>query len=786
MSKAGITFVLIFFLFSFYSVAHTQDDFTSELTLKFQRYNELFPKEKVYVQLNKTVFKPKEHVWFKAYVVEALHGRPAEISEEVTIKLMDDQGVTIVEENLPIENGFARGDFNLPKNMEEGIYTLAGYTTRMQEGSPENVFHRTITVVQSLIPEISIHVDFENTPYLPGDTGRAQVLAMTRKKKPMPELEIDYEIQTPGDVIGSGRVVTDNNGTAHIAFTLPEGIGPSAALLRLRATHKKFTETRAVLLPMQRQRIHLTFFPEGGTLVDGIFQRVAFQAFDDLRNPVVVTGMVVNQNNERMAEIQTNRRGLGQFIFTPSIEDNYEARIKMPDGEMEIYPLPAAVKDGIAVMVEEVNPDFVQLKLSTDSPDAQKIYLVTRVGGTLNMASNVVLRKSLRFQIPTKNFPASIAHIAVLDSAGIQKAERLVFVNPRKQARLTVRSDKFTYQGKEPIQLSVRVEDEYRMPMPAELGLSILPAHRLYSSASPHLLSSFRLTSELGEAIHDPNAYFDGDSLMSSIVDSMLLTQTSRHYAWNDVLALDLDSERQNVDDVLPIDVKQDFNRSLSDYFKADPLQSIRNAVRLDRFKYAPGWDEDAALAQSQTVNAYFSESRIITNLFTRVPPWKRHIEEVGILEAIRMIRSYQIVQGKILFMGTGSFQQIVGALIVIDGHKVGTNPELLQMVNPRDVEDIQIYTSPSDTHRYSSSASDGVIEITTKTGATLQEQNPEKIRKRTMKEPLWIPVLELDDTGLIDLSYNNPTLRLPILAIVEGMNEDGRIVRGSLRYDIR
>ena len=44
----------------------------TDLTQRFRYYNQIFPREKVYIHLNKTVFKPQDVLWFKAYIVEAL------------------------------------------------------------------------------------------------------------------------------------------------------------------------------------------------------------------------------------------------------------------------------------------------------------------------------------------------------------------------------------------------------------------------------------------------------------------------------------------------------------------------------------------------------------------------------------------------------------------------------------------------------------------------------------------------------------------------------------------
>ena len=57
------------------------------------------------------------------------------------------------------------------------------------------------------------------------------------------------------------------------------------------------------------------------------------------------------------------------------------------------------------------------------------------------------------------------------------------------------------------------------------------------------------------------------------------------------------------------------------------------------------------------------------------------------------------------------------GALIVIDGQKMGTQIDVLQSLNPHDIEKISISLDPMDIQKYTGLNNVGVIEIETKRG---------------------------------------------------------------------
>ena len=85
-----------------------------ELVQKLNLYNNRFPAEKVYLQLNKSVFKPGEDLWFKAYVVESMQHMPSSLSTDLTVKLIDENGEDIFRDRFKIKKGAVSGVLTMP------------------------------------------------------------------------------------------------------------------------------------------------------------------------------------------------------------------------------------------------------------------------------------------------------------------------------------------------------------------------------------------------------------------------------------------------------------------------------------------------------------------------------------------------------------------------------------------------------------------------------------------------------------------------------------------------
>ena len=101
--------------------AEVDTAFFGNIINKLNIYNEKFPSEKVYVQLDKYIYNAGEIVWFKAYITEMQKNRPSFLSSGLFIKLFNQTGKAIVEEKFMIENGIVCGDFTLPKDLNDGF-----------------------------------------------------------------------------------------------------------------------------------------------------------------------------------------------------------------------------------------------------------------------------------------------------------------------------------------------------------------------------------------------------------------------------------------------------------------------------------------------------------------------------------------------------------------------------------------------------------------------------------------------------------------------------------------
>ena len=144
------------------------------------------------------------------------------------------------------------------------------------------------------------------------------------------------------------------------------------------------------------------------------------------------------------------------------------------------------------------------------------------------------------------------------------------------------------------------------------------------------------------------------------------------------------------------------------------------------------------------------------------------------------------------------------GALIVLDGVKMGTDPSILSEINPRDVEDIQILLNPIEMSRYTSLNSVGVIEIktmqaignknpfeTNKMGKTtgLKVFKPESIGndKFNLKTTLqWIPILGTDENGEATIPFKAGSIQSTFVFEIAGFTDQGQWISNQSEITVK
>jgi TonB-dependent SusC/RagA subfamily outer membrane receptor len=122
--------------------------------LRFKRINDalnkytyLFPQQKVYLHIDKKVYRGGDDLWIKAYLLNGLDHLPDTFSTNLYVEIMSPGQTRVQIKRLQILNGFGIGDFHLSDTLPEGLYQIRAFTAWMKNFDADFYFKRNFQVM---------------------------------------------------------------------------------------------------------------------------------------------------------------------------------------------------------------------------------------------------------------------------------------------------------------------------------------------------------------------------------------------------------------------------------------------------------------------------------------------------------------------------------------------------------------------------------------------------------------------------------------------------------------
>ncbi len=519
-----------------------ENDLIKSVKKKLTEFNTHAPEDRVYLQMDKPFYQPGDDIWLAAYVRDGLSLKASEKSDIVHVELISPKGTVEKKINLISKNGKAAGDFKLDKEALGGLYKIRAYTNWMRNVSADNYFEKEIHVQDVILPNLKMKLDFERKAFGAGDEVVAKLELNTNENKPL----ADYKIKVVGNLNGQKFIekanMTDENGMRYIKFNLPKELKTNDGLLNVMIDYNGSTESISRSIPIVLNKIDFTLFPEGGDMISGVQNNVAFKALNEFGKPADVEGDVVDANGAKVCSFTSFHQGMGAFAITPKKGSDYFVKITKPEGIKETYKLPEALNRGYAMSVD--NSKDREVAVNIYSTEQEELSVVAQVRGKMYYSTVVNAKSgSNKFVFSTQAFPVGVSQITLFDSKGIARAERLAFVNKDKQLKISVETEKEKYLPREKVKMTITVRDEKGLPMPANLSMSVVNDQLLSfaDDKSGNILSQLLLQQDLKGKIEEPAFYFNTkEPKADKALDYLLMTSGWRRFTWEKVMENEL------------------------------------------------------------------------------------------------------------------------------------------------------------------------------------------------------------------------------------------------------
>ena len=292
---------------------------------------------------------------------------------------------------------------------------------------------------------------------------------------------------------------------------------------------------------LKERKIDFQFFPEGGTFVTGLKNKVAFKVADQNGKGLDAGGRIVDDLGNEALKFKSNFKGIGNFILQPKEGRRYKAEIKVA-GQIEMsVDLPISKPEGITLAVDLHDSTKIEIQIArkssavTDNITAEYSLVGQTKGGVFYRKNIAMGKDAFNLDIEKKELPTGIIQFTLFDHQAIPVCERLVFINHHDYINVEIIPNKESYLTRERVQLDLEAFNKEGKPFLTNLSLSVYNSEsQLKTEDYPNnILTHFLLGTELKGLIEEPAYYFKDDSLSTSqALDNLMLTHGYRHFEW--------------------------------------------------------------------------------------------------------------------------------------------------------------------------------------------------------------------------------------------------------------
>ena len=430
-------------------------------------FNQTSPQEKVYLHFDNTGYFKGETMFFKAYSIRTDTGKPSDISKVLHVELLNPSGDIVERCKVKMENGVGNGYFKLDSIFGTGFYEVRAFTRYMMNWGGGGAFSRVFPIYKK--------------PKEEGNYFNPQVDELT------------YLMRLP-----DGRQSLDAGDT------------PAT---RARRRGKSYA---------------VTFYPEGGNLVEGLESNVAYNVVDGEGKHAKVMGIVTDPQGNNLTTTSTEEDGRGMFTIKPTT-GKYNLVLTTEEGKRLEFPLPEAKPQGCVMHVNAIEDEITCLIQASEGVRGQLLGYTLMNRGQVVSYDTLTALPALELYFERQSMKPGVNQLTLFNEYGQILAERLFFICPPRSDADSIHVTTLTNQLRPCGKVQVRLKSE---PL-SSLSFSAMDAATLTDGKVGNAQTWMLLSSEVKGYIENPDYYFEADDKTHrKAADMLMMVQGWRRYDW--------------------------------------------------------------------------------------------------------------------------------------------------------------------------------------------------------------------------------------------------------------
>ena len=462
--------------------AFTADPKLHALCSHLLKFGNQVPQEKVYVHMDNTSYFQGDTIWFSAYTRSTNNCRPSTTSGLLYVELLNSDGFLVNRQVIRMKNGRGYGNFVLNKQlMYSGFYELRAYTRWQLNFGCNEHWHSSVS------KEWFLSEEMERKYYRDYDKLYSRV------------------------------------------FPVYDSLPDSAQYNRNMTTRSL---RRYFRKDPEKQELGVSFYPEGGNLVEGLPCRVAFEA--TWSDGKWAEGTLVMDGDS----IPTKNRGRGVFWYKPEKGVQPSIRFLAKSGESVKVKFPQAEKQGLSLQLAQKDSLLSVAVCASENLSGESLGLTIMHEGCLEVFRPLKNRDTVRVSIPSLR-SSGVHQVTVFNSEGHVLADRLVFVVKKGMDKptLTVNCSNREYSPNEKIELDISAPSLKEVPGKGYTSIAVRDGNYsdyLFDNGS--IFTEMLLSSEIKGFVPNPGWFFEkDDEEHRQALDLLMMTQGWRRFNWHDM-----------------------------------------------------------------------------------------------------------------------------------------------------------------------------------------------------------------------------------------------------------
>jgi hypothetical protein len=274
----------------------------------------------------------------------------------------------------------------------------------------------------------------------------------------------------------------------------------------------------------------IQFFPEGGSLIAGVLNHLAFHIVDSTGKGIACTGAILGDTGDTLVRFQTQRFGMGEFALTPTANIRYTAVIRPAEYPISTSQLPVSETSGYALHLADAGNGSIRIDIhagpQTHNASARLLVYSHRL---ITTPETPLASGNATFLIPKDSLAEGVTWFTALageDAATmIPVGERGWFKAP-PLLNLTAATDQPAYNKREKITLDLSARNPDNQPLRLYGSVAVVLQDDIQSTGDGNILNYLLLAANVKGRVESPDYYFSPQNPdRDEIANLLMMTQ---------------------------------------------------------------------------------------------------------------------------------------------------------------------------------------------------------------------------------------------------------------------